>query len=195
MALGGSTNAAVHLIAMARRAGIDLTLDDMADMAGKVPVCANLFPSGEYLMEDFYFAGGLPALLRKLERHLDLGCHDRERQDARREHRRRRCWNDDVIRGRRQSGRAAFARQDARRSARQPRAERRGHEVLGREPEIPQACRAGARLRQSGRDEPDDRRSRPRHHGGHGHRARATPVRSARRACPNGATCRSRRSF
>src|SRR3954462_1527625 len=67
MALGGSTNAAVHLIAMARRAGVDLALDDISDMAGKVPVCANLFPSGEYLMEDFYFAGGLRALLKKLE--------------------------------------------------------------------------------------------------------------------------------
>ena len=144
MALGGSTNAAVHLIAMARRAGVDLTLDDMSDMAGKVPVCANLFPSGEYLMEDFYFAGGLPALLRKLERHLDPDAHDRERQDARREHRRSRVLERRRHPGRGQSGRAAFARQDARRSARQSRAERRGHEILGREPEIPQACRAGA---------------------------------------------------
>ena len=83
MALGGSTNAAVHLIAMARRAGVDLTLDDMSDMAGRVPVCANLFPSGEYLMEDFYFAGGLLALLKKLERHLDRDAMTGERQDAR----------------------------------------------------------------------------------------------------------------
>jgi dihydroxy-acid dehydratase len=72
MALGGSTNAAVHLIAMARRAGVALSLDDMAETAGRVPVCANLFPSGRYLMEDFWFAGGLLALLRKLSRHLDL---------------------------------------------------------------------------------------------------------------------------
>ncbi len=79
MALGGSTNAAVHLIAMAGRAGIALTLDDMAAMASKIPVCANLFPSGEYLMEDFYFAGGLPALLRKLEAHLEAGRADSER--------------------------------------------------------------------------------------------------------------------
>ena len=54
-------------------------------MAGKVPVCANLFPSGEYLMEDFYFAGGLPALLSKLARHLDLDVADRERPHRRRE--------------------------------------------------------------------------------------------------------------
>ena len=65
MALGGSTNAAVHLVAMARRAGVPLNLDDMSEMAGKVPVCANLFPSGEYLMEDFYFAGGLFGLAEK----------------------------------------------------------------------------------------------------------------------------------
>ena len=68
MALGGSTNAAVHLVAMARRAGVPLNLDDMSEMAGKVPVCANLFPSGEYLMEDFYFAGGLLALIRNSSR-------------------------------------------------------------------------------------------------------------------------------
>ena len=64
MALGGSTNAAVHIIAMARRCGIALGLDDLDDMARRVPVLANLFPSGDRLMEDFYYAGGLPALMR-----------------------------------------------------------------------------------------------------------------------------------
>jgi dihydroxyacid dehydratase/phosphogluconate dehydratase len=63
MALGGSTNAAVHVIAMARRAGVDLTLDDLDAMSRRVPVLANLFPSGDRLMEDFYYAGGLPALM------------------------------------------------------------------------------------------------------------------------------------
>src|SRR5690606_3306494 len=67
MGLGGSTNAAIHMIAMARRAGIRLSLDDLAEMALKVPLCANLFPTGENLMEEFYFAGGLPALLAKLK--------------------------------------------------------------------------------------------------------------------------------
>ena len=67
-----------------------LNLDDMSEMAGKVPVCANLFPSGEYLMEDFYFAGGLLASLKKLEPHLDPDAHDGKRQDAWREYRRRR---------------------------------------------------------------------------------------------------------
>jgi dihydroxy-acid dehydratase len=99
MALGGSTNAAVHLIAMAKRVGIELTLDDMAEMAAKVPVVANVFPSGEYLMEDFYFAGGINALLRKLSRHLSL---DRPTVNGRTLGENiadAECWNDDVIRG------------------------------------------------------------------------------------------------
>ncbi len=71
MALGGSTNAAVHIIAMARRAGVDLTLQDLDDMGRRVPVLANLFPSGDRLMEDFYYAGGLPALMKNIEAQLD----------------------------------------------------------------------------------------------------------------------------
>ena len=72
MALGGSTNAAVHRSAMAHRAGVALTLDDMNEMAGKILVLANLFPSGDRLMEDFFFAGGLRALLNKVRDHLEL---------------------------------------------------------------------------------------------------------------------------
>jgi dihydroxy-acid dehydratase len=73
MALGGSTNAAVHILAMAGRAGITLTLDDLDAMARRVPVLANLFPSGDRLMEDFYYAGGLPALMQVIRTHLDTG--------------------------------------------------------------------------------------------------------------------------
>jgi dihydroxy-acid dehydratase len=72
MALGGSTNAAVHIIAMARRAGVALTLDDLDAAARRVPVLANLFPSGEGLMEDFYYAGGLPALMQRIAPVLQL---------------------------------------------------------------------------------------------------------------------------
>src|SRR5690606_4592789 len=72
MALGGSTNAAVHMPAMAGRAGIELSLDDFDEIARKVPVLANLFPSGNQLMEDFYYAGGLPALLNQISPHLAL---------------------------------------------------------------------------------------------------------------------------
>jgi dihydroxy-acid dehydratase len=72
MALGGSTNAVVHIIAMARRAGVPLTLDDLDAVARRVPVLANLFPSGDRLMEDFHYAGGLPALMTRLAGHLWL---------------------------------------------------------------------------------------------------------------------------
>jgi dihydroxyacid dehydratase/phosphogluconate dehydratase len=72
MALGGSTNAAVHLIALARRAGIDFALDDLDGAGRRVPVLANLFPSGTHLMEDFHYAGGLPALMSRIAEHLSL---------------------------------------------------------------------------------------------------------------------------
>jgi dihydroxyacid dehydratase/phosphogluconate dehydratase len=72
MALGGSTNAAVHILAMAGRAGVALTLDDLDAVARRVPVLANLFPSGDKLMEDFYYAGGLPALMARLSDLLSL---------------------------------------------------------------------------------------------------------------------------
>ena len=73
MATGCSTNAIIHLIAMARRAGIDLTLDDIDAIGRTTPVIANIRPSGTaYLMEDFYYAGGLPALMRELGTKLDL---------------------------------------------------------------------------------------------------------------------------
>lgn len=98
MALGGSTNAAVHLIAMARRAGVELTLDDMSAMAAKIPVAANVFPSGEYLMEDFYFAGGLNALLRKFSHHLDLSRPTVNGKTIGENIADADCWNDEVIR-------------------------------------------------------------------------------------------------
>jgi len=73
MATGCSTNAIIHLIAMARRAGVDLTLDDIDAIGHTTPVIANIRPSGsEYLMEDFFYAGGLPALMQELGDKLDL---------------------------------------------------------------------------------------------------------------------------
>jgi dihydroxy-acid dehydratase len=72
MALGGSTNAAIHLIAIAGRAGLTLTLEEMDAAARRIPVLANLFPSGDKLMEDFFFAGGLTALLGEIKPHLAL---------------------------------------------------------------------------------------------------------------------------
>jgi dihydroxy-acid dehydratase len=66
LALGGSTNAVIHLIAMAGRSGVPLSLEDFDEIARRVPVLANIRPSGAYLMEDFYYAGGLPGLLGRL---------------------------------------------------------------------------------------------------------------------------------
>jgi len=66
LALGGSTNAVIHLIAMAGRCGAGLTLDDFDATSRRIPVLANIRPTGAYLMEDFYYAGGLPALLAQL---------------------------------------------------------------------------------------------------------------------------------
>ncbi|MCK5932737.1 MAG: dihydroxy-acid dehydratase [Fulvimarina manganoxydans] len=98
MALGGSTNAAIHLLAMAGRAGIALKLEDMAQMSAKIPVLANLFPSGTYLMEDFHFAGGLPALLKKLSDHLHFDARTVENRTLGEAIAAGECWNDDVIR-------------------------------------------------------------------------------------------------
>ncbi|MFG1810518.1 L-arabinonate dehydratase [Streptomyces sp. NPDC049040] len=66
LALGGSTNAVIHLMAMAGRSGVRLTLDDFDRLARTVPVLANVRPGGRYLMEDFHFAGGLPGLLSRI---------------------------------------------------------------------------------------------------------------------------------
>ena len=75
MAMGCSTNAVIHLIAMARRAGHDIGLDDFDAASRKIPVIANVRPSGDkYLMEDFYYAGGLLGLMSRLTDHLDLDC-------------------------------------------------------------------------------------------------------------------------
>jgi L-arabonate dehydrase len=65
-AIGGSTNAVIHLLAIAGRVGVDFTLDDWDQLGRAVPCLVNLLPSGKYLMEDFYYAGGLPAVLREL---------------------------------------------------------------------------------------------------------------------------------
>ena len=74
MAMGCSTNAIIHVVAMARRAGHDVSLADFDRISRVVPVLANVRPSGssEYLMEDFYYAGGLPALMQRIAPHLQL---------------------------------------------------------------------------------------------------------------------------
>ncbi|HLI00406.1 MAG TPA: IlvD/Edd family dehydratase [Acidimicrobiales bacterium] len=65
-AIGGSTNAAVHLLALAARVGVPLTLEDFDRLTREVPVLVDLMPSGRFLMEDFFYAGGLPAVMAEL---------------------------------------------------------------------------------------------------------------------------------
>ncbi len=100
-AIGGSTNAVIHLTALARRIGVDLALDDFDRLGRGVHTLVNLMPSGKYLMEDFYYAGGLPAVLRELGEnnllHRDaLTVNGKtiweNNQDAP-------CWNREVIHG------------------------------------------------------------------------------------------------
>jgi dihydroxy-acid dehydratase len=74
MAIGGSTNAIIHLVALARRRGLEMPLHVFDEIARKVPVLANIRPSGEFLMEDFYYAGGLRALMAEIRDLLNLDC-------------------------------------------------------------------------------------------------------------------------
>jgi len=69
-AIGGSTNFIIHLLAIAGRIGVPLSLEDFDAIGSKVPLLLNLKPSGKYLMEDFYYAGGLPVIIREMQPHL-----------------------------------------------------------------------------------------------------------------------------
>jgi L-arabonate dehydrase len=71
-AIGGSTNAVIHLLAIAGRIGVKLKLEDWDKLGSELPCLLNLQPSGKYLMEDFYYAGGLPAVMKEISHVLDL---------------------------------------------------------------------------------------------------------------------------
>jgi len=99
-AIGGSTNAVIHLIAIARRTGVALELDDWDKIGTGLPCLVNIQPSGKYLMEDFFYAGGLPAVLRELG---EGGALNRDAATANGKPiwenvRNAPCWNRDVIR-------------------------------------------------------------------------------------------------
>jgi dihydroxy-acid dehydratase len=98
MALGGSTNAVVHLIAMAGRLGVPLTLDDFDRISRTTPYIANIKPSGEYVMEDFFHAGGLPALLRQILPNLHRDCITVNGKTVRENVEKAESWNEEVIR-------------------------------------------------------------------------------------------------
>jgi L-arabonate dehydrase len=98
-AIGGSTNAVIHLIAIARRIGVDLKLADWDRLGRGVHTLVNLMPSGKYLMEDFYYAGGLPAVIRELGENgklhrSALTVNGRSIWDNNKD---APCWNRDVI--------------------------------------------------------------------------------------------------
>jgi L-arabonate dehydrase len=69
-AVGGSSNFIIHLIAIAGRIGVEVKLEDFDEYGSKIPLLLNLMPAGKYLMEDFYYAGGLPVILNELKEHL-----------------------------------------------------------------------------------------------------------------------------
>ncbi|HSZ44368.1 MAG TPA: IlvD/Edd family dehydratase [Streptosporangiaceae bacterium] len=97
-AIGGSTNAVIHLLAIAGRLGVPLSLDDFEVLARPVPTLVNLMPSGRYLMEDFCYAGGVPAVMRELgdllhTSHIGVSGSSLADVIAGAE-----CWNSDVIR-------------------------------------------------------------------------------------------------
>ncbi|MBT2117171.1 dihydroxy-acid dehydratase [Dyella sp. LX-66] len=97
-AIGGSTNAVIHLLALAGRLGVELNLDDWDRLGSHLPCLVNLKPSGEYLMEDFYYAGGLPAVLREIAPHLDLSVPTANGRTLGENIANAPCWNRDVIR-------------------------------------------------------------------------------------------------
>ena len=100
LALGGSTNAVIHLIAMARRLGIDLTLDRFDRLSRQVPVLADMRPSGRFLMEDFFEAGGLRGLLSRVVDLLEGEARTVSGKTLREDLAGASVWNDDVIRTR-----------------------------------------------------------------------------------------------
>ena len=101
MTNGGSTNAVVHLVAMAGRADVEFPLDRFNEISAKTPVLANLRPVGDkYLMEDFHYAGGLRALLGEIRDLLELDCIGCSGQTLRQDIEGAEIWNDDVIRRR-----------------------------------------------------------------------------------------------
>ncbi|MEZ5398125.1 MAG: IlvD/Edd family dehydratase [Bryobacteraceae bacterium] len=98
MAIGGSTNAVVHMIAIAGRLGIELTLEDFHEISKKTPYVANVRPSGAYLMEDFFYAGGLPAVMRNLLPLLNGDCLTVTGKTMAENVADSECFNQDVIR-------------------------------------------------------------------------------------------------
>jgi L-arabonate dehydrase len=97
-AIGGSTNAVIHLLAIAGRIGVPLKLEDWDKLGSALPCLVNLQPSGKYLMEDFYYAGGLPAVMKEIAALLDLKALTANGLSLGENIADAPCWNRDVIR-------------------------------------------------------------------------------------------------
>src|ERR671937_6406 len=98
MAIGGSTNAVIHLVAIAGRVGVPLTLKRFDELSRTTPFLLNVRPSGKYLMEDFFYAGGLPVVLRELLPLLHQEARTVNGHSIAENVRDAKCWNEDVIR-------------------------------------------------------------------------------------------------
>jgi len=96
-AIGGSTNFVIHLLAIAGRIGVDLSLDDFNNIASNVPLIANVQPSGKYFMEDLYYAGGLPAVLKELKQFLHNDCIAVNGKTISKNYESSECYNREVI--------------------------------------------------------------------------------------------------
>jgi dihydroxy-acid dehydratase len=97
-AIGGSSNAVIHLLAIAGRVGVELTLDDFDRIGSRLPLLANVMPAGEFLMEDFFEAGGIPAVMAELADLLDGEAPTVSGRPIREQWQGRETWNRDVIR-------------------------------------------------------------------------------------------------
>jgi dihydroxy-acid dehydratase len=96
-AIGGSTNFIIHLLAIARRIGVELTLEDFDTIGSKIPLLVNLKPSGKYLMEEFFYAGGLPVVIKELKKYLHNDAITVEGKTIEENNMAAICYNRDVI--------------------------------------------------------------------------------------------------
>src|SRR3972149_3708493 len=96
-AVGGSTNLMIHLLAIAGRIGVELNLEDFDKIGSSIPLLVNLMPSGKFLMEDFYYAGGLPVVLKELENLLHHDVLTVNGKSLKENSTKAKCYNDDVI--------------------------------------------------------------------------------------------------
>ena len=96
-AIGGSTNFVIHLLAIAGRIGVPLNLEDFDTLSASIPLLANIQPSGKYFMEDMYYAGGLPAVMKELDGFLHGDCITANGKTMKENYSQAECYNREVI--------------------------------------------------------------------------------------------------